>query len=256
VRFGDIWVDSVDFEGALAAIEHLVERGQGGAVYTPNVDHVVVAHRDAAFREAYRRADLVLCDGQPLLWASRLIGLRLPQKVSGSDLFLPLMRLAARRGFRVFLLGGGPGVAEEAAGRLESTLGVKIAGLAAPRIGLRADPEEDALVQRIVAARPDLVLACLGTPKGELWIDRVRDRVRPAVALSVGASLDFYVGRVRRAPRWMQRAGLEWLYRLCLEPRRLARRYLIEDPEFLLILLRTLRTPRNERVRPAGSGGV
>ena len=252
VRFGDLWVDALTFDEALAAIERLVDRGEGGAVFTPNVDHVVLADRDPRFRDAYRRADLSLCDGQPLRWTSRLVGLRIAEKVSGSDLFLPLMKLAARRRFRVFLFGGSQEVSEQAAAKLRSELGVNVVGILAPRIGLEPTPEEDAIVEQVRAARADLLVVCLGGHKAELWIDRVRERLRPAVSLGIGASIDFYVGRVRRAPRWMQRAGLEWLHRLLQEPRRLARRYLVEDVRFVGIMLRTLRAPRTERVLPGG----
>ncbi len=253
VRFGHVWVDALTFDGALEALGRLVAARQGGAVYTPNVDHVVVADEDERLRAAYGRCDLSLCDGQPLKWCSPLLGLPLPEKVSGSDLVLPALRLAAARGWRVFLLGGAPGVAEAAAARLAREEGVAVAGWSAPRIGEAPLADEAAVVEEVAAARPDLLLVCLGAPKGELFIDRNRARLAPAVSLSVGASLDFYVGHVRRAPRWMQRTGLEWLYRLVQEPRRMAQRYLLRDPKFLLILLRTLRSPRPERVLPATS---
>jgi len=248
VRFGHLWVDALTFEEALVAIEQLVERRRGGAVFTPNVDHVVVAERNPAFRHAYGRADLALCDGKPLLWASGLLGLPLPEKISGSDLFVPLMQLAARRAFRVYLLGGAPGVAGEAARRLREEMGVTVVGHSSPLIGLTPLPDEAGVISDAAGARPDLVLVGLGAPKGELWIDRAREALRPAVALQVGASLDFFVGRVRRAPRWMQQAGLEWFFRLVKEPRRLARRYLLEDPRFLGILLDTFRLPAHARV--------
>jgi len=249
VRFGDLWVDALRFDEALDALERLVDAGRGGAVFTPNVDHVVVASEEPRLRAAYARADLSLCDGQPLRWASRLVGRALPEKVSGSDLLLPAMRLAARRGWRVYLLGAAPGVAREASARLASELGVTVAGVQAPAIGVSPLATEEGVVAEVAAARPHLLLVCLGAPKGELFIDRARDRLGPAVALSLGASLDFYVGRARRAPRWMQRVGLEWLYRLLQEPRRMARRYLVRDPRFLALLWRTLRLPRSERVR-------
>lgn len=251
VRFGDVWVDAVGLAGALAAIERLVEDRRGGAVFTPNVDHVVLASRNAAFRAAYERADLSLCDGQPLRWASRLLGLALPERVSGADLFLPLMRLAAGRGWRVLLFGGRADVGEEAAARLERELGLIVAGVRTPQVALEASAEEDAEVERLAAARADLVVVCLGAPKGELWIDRVRERLRPAVSLQLGASLEFYVGRVRRAPSWMRHAGMEWAFRLLQEPRRLAHRYLVQDPAFLSVLARTLAAPRATRVLEA-----
>jgi N-acetylglucosaminyldiphosphoundecaprenol N-acetyl-beta-D-mannosaminyltransferase len=252
VRFGALWVDAFTFAGALEALAALVASRRGGAVYTPNVDHVVMAAEDERLRAAYGRCSLSLCDGQPLKWSSPLLGLALPEKVSGSDLVLPAMRLAARHGWRVYLLGGAPGVVEAAAARLAAEEGVTIAGTASPRIGEAPLADEAQVVEAVAAARPDLVLVCLGAPKGELFIDRNRERLGPAVSLSVGASLDFYVGHVRRAPRWMQRAGLEWLFRLFQEPRRMARRYLVRDPEFLAILFRTLREPRPGRVTPPG----
>ena len=255
VRFGSIWVDALTFDGALQALARLVAARRGGAVFTPNVDHVVLADEDARLRAAYARCDLSLCDGQPLKWAAPLLGLPLPEKVSGSDLVLPAMRLAARHGWRVHLLGGAPGVVEAAAARLAAEVGVTIAGTAAPRIGEAPLADEAQVVEAVAATRPDVLLVCLGAPKGELFIDRNRDRLGAAVSLSVGASLDFYVGRVRRAPRWMQRAGLEWLWRLLREPRRMARRYLLRDPKFLLILARTLREPRLRRVHPPALEG-
>lgn len=248
VRFGAVWVDALTFDGALQALARLVDSRRGGAVFTPNVDHVVVAEEDRRLRAAYARCDLSLCDGQPLKWTAPLLGLALPEKVSGSDLVLPALRLAARHGWRVYLLGGAPGVVEAAAARLAAEEGVTIAGTSSPRIGEAPLADEAQVVAAVAAAQPDLLLVCLGAPKGELFIDRNRDRLGPAVSLSVGASLDFYVGHVRRAPRWMQRAGLEWLFRLLQEPRRMARRYLVRDPKFLLILLRTLRDPRPGRV--------
>ena len=248
VRFGNLWVDALSFPEALAEIERLVDGGLGASVFTPNVDHVVTAEDDEAFREAYAAATLSLADGQPLIWASRLLGAPLPAKISGSDLVLPLMELAARRRWRVYLLGGGSGVAAAAATRLEREVGVQIVGVDSPAIQVDRDPQDDGVTERLRDARPHLVLVALGSPKQELWIHRVRERIRPAVAIAVGAALDFLAGRIRRAPSWMSRCGLEWLFRLSQEPRRLARRYLLKDPRFLLVLGRTLRAPRSSRV--------
>lgn len=250
VLIGRIWVDSVDFTQALDEIERLVDSGEGGSVYTPNVDHVVTAETDAGFREAYAAASLSLADGKPLLWASRLLGAPLPAKISGSDLISPLLQRAAARNWSVYFLGGAPGVAAEAAEILRRDLGLIIAGVDAPRISLepRADGV-DPVAERIRAARPDLLLVALGAPKQELWIHRNRERLHPAVALGIGASLDFVTGRVRRAPRWMSEAGLEWLFRLAQEPRRMAGRYLLKDPKFAWILARGAAGPRSRRVR-------
>jgi N-acetylglucosaminyldiphosphoundecaprenol N-acetyl-beta-D-mannosaminyltransferase len=248
VRFGELWVDALTFAQALDAIEALVVAGRGGSVFTPNVDHVVNADDNPSFRAAYAAASLSLADGQPLVWTSRLLGAPLPEKISGSDLIFPLMKRAAERRWRVYLFGGGPGVAEKAAQVLTEQFGVTIVGCEAPRISLEPDPAVDGpVVERIRKANPQLLLVALGAPKQELWLHRAGAAIRPTVGVGVGASLDFVAG-ARRAPRWMSRAGLEWLFRLLQEPRRLARRYLINDPKFLLILYRTLRTPRSLRV--------
>ena len=250
VRLGELWIDSLTFAEALDEVAELVHAGAGGAVYTPNVDHVMLAEAHAGFREAYEHTSLSLADGMPLLWASRLLGTPLPEKVSGSDLVMPIAALAAARGWGVYLLGGAPGVAEEAAARLRRFCGVRIVGCDTPQIALDGGCEADRLViERIRRAAPQIVFVALGAPKQELWIRRMLPHVRPAVLVGIGASLDFVAGRVRRAPPWLSSLGLEWLYRLGQEPRRLWRRYLVRDPQFLLVALRMLRVARRERLR-------
>jgi N-acetylglucosaminyldiphosphoundecaprenol N-acetyl-beta-D-mannosaminyltransferase len=254
VRVGRLWIDALRFDEALDAIEALVERGEGGAVFTPNVDHVVTAEDVPDFREAYADASLSLADGQALVWATRWLGTPVPEKVSGSDLVWPLLERAARRRWRVYLLGGEPGAGEAAADRLRRELGVEVVGVDAARLPDRPTPgAPDAAAERVRAARPDVLLVGLGAPKQERWIHQHRAALRPAVALGVGASIDFLAGRIPRCPRWVSRAGLEWLYRLSREPRRLAHRYLVKDPRFLAVLVRTAREPAASRVRETGS---
>jgi N-acetylglucosaminyldiphosphoundecaprenol N-acetyl-beta-D-mannosaminyltransferase len=228
--------------GALSSIEEMIATRAGGMVFTPNVDHVVIGERHDRFRSAYQRASLCLVDGTPLLWASRLIRQPLPEKVSGSDLVLPLMQRATQRHWRVFLLGGAPGVGDNAAARLRMMFpGLDIVGTAAPRIDLGGERDERiAVATQVAASKPDLVLVCLGAPKQELFCDEVMDVLKPAVLVCVGAGIDFIAGVAKRSPPWMSRWGVEWLYRLAHEPRRLAGRYLLRDPEFALILLRQI----------------
>ena len=244
---GGIGIDPITLPQALDRIEELVAAKNGGSVFTPNVDHVMIAEHDVAFRAAYLAADVSLPDGMPLLWASRILGDPLPEKVSGSDLVLPLCERAAARKWRVYLLGGAPGVADIAANRLHSRFStITIVGTDAPRI--QADSHEDETTQalaRLRDAHADLVLVALGAPKQEVWIHRNLERLRPTVAVGVGASLDFLAGRVRRAPRFISRAGFEWLWRLAQEPRRLWRRYLLEDPRFAIVVLREARQRLN-----------
>jgi N-acetylglucosaminyldiphosphoundecaprenol N-acetyl-beta-D-mannosaminyltransferase len=250
VRIGQLELDPVTFEQALERIAELVDAGEGGAVFTPNVDHVVKAESDVEFRRAYSSGSLCLADGVPILWAARLLGSPLPAKVSGSDLVLPLARLAGERRWRVYMLGGGPGVAAEAGVKLSRELGVDVVGTDSPFVHEDGTTEQaEVTLRRIAGTRPHLVLVALGAPKQERFIDRYSDQLRPAVAVGVGGSLDFVAGRTRRAPAWMSRAGLEWLFRLGQEPRRLWRRYLIDDPRFVVIIARQWRRERRARSR-------
>jgi N-acetylglucosaminyldiphosphoundecaprenol N-acetyl-beta-D-mannosaminyltransferase len=241
-RLGQVPVDRVTFGEALVEIAELVERRRGGMVFTPNVDHVVMADDDDRLRRAYADADLALADGMPVIWASHVLGTPLPEKISGSDLVLPLMELAAAEGFRVYLLGGAPGVAQLAEQNLRRQHpDLAIVGTASPRIDLEEPKaQREHVLEAIRSAAPDLVIVGLGAPKQEIWIHEVADALRPAVLLGVGAAIDFLAGTARRAPKWMSAAGLEWAYRLTREPRRLWRRYLVRDPRFLGIVARQL----------------
>ncbi len=253
LTIGRLWVDAVTFPQAVAAVERLVERKKGGRVFTPNVDHVVMAEHDERFAEAYSRADLSLPDGLPLVAASGLLGVRLPERVSGSDLVGPLMERAAARDLSVYFLGGAPGVAELAKQKLLELLPtLRVVGVDAPMIKMDGTPEErernlKPVTDAIRAAKPDLVLVALGAPKQELFIDHVAGDLAPAVFLGIGASLDFIAGTVQRAPPWARKVGLEWAHRLVHDPVRLWRRYVIRDSEYPFILLRQIRQNRQHR---------
>jgi N-acetylglucosaminyldiphosphoundecaprenol N-acetyl-beta-D-mannosaminyltransferase len=249
---GHVPVDDVTRGEALERIAALVEGGGGGAVFTPNVDHVVLAEDDLLFREAYASVALSLVDGMPVLWVSRLLGMTSGQKVSGSDLIRPLMGLAARRGFRVYLLGAAPAVARRAAEILcEEAPGLQIVGTSSPLIDMDGPPpEREAVRLELRAARPDLVLVALGPPKAERFIHECRPSVPSAVLVSVGAGLDFVVGVVRRAPPVVSACGFEWLFRLLQEPRRLWKRYLLRGPRALPVFVRSLRSRYPGSVAP------
>lgn len=237
VRVGTLELDVLDRPAAIEAIVRLVRDGRGGTVFTPNVDHIVQAEHDATFRDAYLRTDLSLVDGTPVLWAAKLLGTPLPEKLSGSDMFDPLIERATVEGMRVVLLGGGPGIAELAAEKLRQRLPkVQIVDTLAPRIGLSATDEEREAVERLMRAKADLIFVCLGAPKQELFSDRNRRALAPAVLVCFGAAVDFAAGTMPRAPTWMSHMGLEWAFRLGREPRRLASRYLLRDPEFFKIV--------------------
>jgi N-acetylglucosaminyldiphosphoundecaprenol N-acetyl-beta-D-mannosaminyltransferase len=240
VCVGDTWFDDVTMAEALARIEALVRARRPAYVVTPNVDHVVRCRRDPEYADIVRAADLVLVDGQPLVWLARLAGRRLRERVAGSDLFPRLCAHAAAAGLRVFFMGGEPGVADEARRVLSARYpGLQVVGTHCPPMGFERDPAANAAaVAAVRAARPDIVFVGLGSPKQERWIVAHQAEYGPAVSLGVGISFSFVTGHVRRAPRWMQRCGLEWFHRLCMEPRRLWRRYLVNGWGFLPLVLR------------------
>jgi len=223
-------------------VEHAllgVRDGRGGWICPANLDVLRQVADAPELRSLVEEADLVVADGMPLLWASRLQGAPLPERVAGSSLIATLSSAAARQGASVFLLGGDPGVADRAAERLRANNpGLAIGGTHCPPRGFERDPALMAAIESALStARPDIVFVALGFPKQEQLIQRLRARFPTVWFVSVGASFAFLAGEVQRAPRWMQRSGLEWVHRLAQEPRRLARRYLVEGIPFLLRVL-------------------
>jgi len=245
------------FDAAIHAITMLVERRRGGLVVTPNVDHLVKLEHDTALKAAYAMADLAFVDGTPLVWMSHLLATPLPERVSGSDLTLPLTRVASSRGWRVYLLGGAPGAASAAAERMRRECNATIVGVDTPDISVEGDvAADDSIVARILETRPDLIFVAFGSPKQERLSVRIRDRVSPAVLVCVGVSLSFVADHLRRAPPFVSRLGLEWLFRLVHEPRRLWRRYLVDDIGIAGILWRTMRMPLAQRVKKITSSAA
>ncbi|MFW6061966.1 MAG: WecB/TagA/CpsF family glycosyltransferase [Planctomycetota bacterium] len=208
--------------------------GRGGWVVTPNLDHLRRLRLDGQFRDVCRQASLLVADGVPLVWASRMQGTPLPERVAGSNLIFSLTEAAAVEGRSIFLLGGNPGTAEAAADEFRRRYPrIHVAGTYCPPVGFESDAEEMARIRTVLAdARPDIVYVALGSPKQERLILQLRELLPQTWWLGVGVSFSFVCGDVRRAPRWMQRVGLEWLHRLCQEPRRLARRYLVHGIPF------------------------
>lgn len=230
VRLFGVEIDVVRMPEAVARLLDWIALDDGVCRYvvTPNVDHAVLLAEHAGLQQAYAEASLVLADGAPVVLASRLVGRPLPERVAGSDLVPRLFDAAQDRGaLKVFLLGGMPGVADRAAKNIEERWPcVEVVGTASPPIGFERDPAQNKeLLSTIAAAQPDLLLVGLGAPKQELWVCEHRHEIAAPVALCIGATIDFLAGERKRAPRWMCRCGLEWLYRALGEPRRLGRRY-------------------------------
>ncbi|GAA4906530.1 hypothetical protein GCM10023223_24670 [Stackebrandtia albiflava] len=232
---GGLAFDAVTQAEVVDRVRAELRRGRGGRIVTPNVDILRQTRRSPESRDHVTAGDLVVADGAPLVWASRLAGSALPERVAGSDLIWSLSRAAAEDGRRVFLLGGAPGgdraTAARAADRLIATLpGLHVVGACSPPMGFDADPAVlRSLVDDMVSARPDVVFVGLGFPKQERVIARLAGALPRAWFLGCGAAVDFVAGNRRRAPRWMQRGGLEWLHRLAAEPRRMFTRYMVHD---------------------------
>ena len=234
-------VDALTWEAFETRAAVFVTSGQPHQVVTVNPEFVMAAQRDPAFSRVLAAADLALADGWGLLWAARRLGRPLPARITGSDGVPRLAALAAQGGWRVFLLGAAPGVAEQAANVLCARHpALQIAGVFA---GSPAAAEEDAIVARIAAARPHVLLVAYGAPGQDLWIARTQPRLQIPLAMGVGGALDFIAGVRRRAPVWVQRARLEWLFRLAQEPWRWRRQLAL--PRFVWAVLRESR-PRQE----------
>lgn len=232
--------DAVDFAGA---VDRLVDMARGDRpVYavTANVDHVVRFHRRPEVRSLYSGADLVVADGMPVVWASRLLGRPLPARVAGSDLFPALCARAAEHGLTVFLMGGAPGTAHRAAEiQQQRHPRLRVAGTCCPDYGFETDPiESERVLEMVRAAKPDILFVGLGCPKQENWIVANRMLCGATLSIGVGISFSFVCGDVPRAPLWMRRCGLEWFHRLCREPRRLWKRYLVDDLVFAVLVIR------------------
>jgi N-acetylglucosaminyldiphosphoundecaprenol N-acetyl-beta-D-mannosaminyltransferase len=235
---------NLTMQQAVDEIDKIARAGAAEHVCTGNVDHLYLLQKDKEFQRAYATARLVLVDGMPIVWLSRLaLGQKnLKERVAGSDLFWELAKRSHESGLKLFFLGGLPGSAERAQERvLERYPRAQICGVWCPPHDTFASEEtQEEIVQRVQQARPDVLLVGFGAPKQEKWIAANKGRLGIGVSIGVGGTFEMAAGAVRRAPSWVCRMGLEWGWRLLQDPRRLCRRYLVNDLPFLVRL--TLRT--------------
>lgn len=229
----------------------LARQGPPAIVVTPNVDHVVRLDADAQFRQLYVQADYIFADGMPLVWASRWMktATPLPERVTGSDLFVALAQDCARQQAPIFVIGGMPGQEQMLTQAFERVYPGLPVTLFCP--SMQFDPlgaEGQEALQRVNAVQPAIVFVCLGMPKQERWAMAHRDAIQAGVVMCVGAAMEFALGFKSRAPLWMQRAGLEWCWRLASEPRRLWRRYIVQGSRFAGLLRREWRLQRTIKI--------
>lgn len=230
VNILDVPVDPLTMKNALAQIDEFVRSGRPHHVFTADATGIMQARHDPKLREIVQQADLITADGAGVMFASRMHGEALPERVSGVDLVERICALAAKKGYTVFFFGASEGVAHAAAAVLAVRHpGLKIAGT---RHGFFSPADEPNIVREIADAKPDVLFVALGIPKQESFIHDHFEQLGVPVMIGIGGSFDVISGKLQRAPRWMQRTGIEWLYRLAQEPKRLPR--LAALPKFIL----------------------
>jgi N-acetylglucosaminyldiphosphoundecaprenol N-acetyl-beta-D-mannosaminyltransferase len=230
-----VGINAINPEEAIAEINGWIERTERQYVNVCNVHTIMECQKDVKLRRVVNRSGLSTPDGMPLVWLSRLHGFRTAARVYGPDLMLALCDRGQSAGYRHFFYGGAPGIAERLAGRLKERYPrLIVAGVHSPPFRPAGTVEERDILEAIEAARPDIVWVGLGTPKQDLWVSDHRPRLKAPVLIAIGAAFDFHAGVLRQAPGWMRRSGLEWCFRLAQEPRRLAYRYLVLNPLFVL----------------------
>lgn len=229
------FINNVTMSETVEAIEQMIAADKKSYIVAINVDVVMKIEADPYLKKIVDDADMVLVDGKPLVWISKLHGRPLKEKVSGSDLVPLLCEVAAKNGYKVFIIGGKEGSAERAKQRLEEKLtDIKIVGTYAPPFGFEKDDAELERINRMISqAHPDLLITCFGCPKQEKWIYENIEKYDAKVSICAGATVDFLAGNVTRAPRWMSEHGLEWFYRFLQEPKRMFRRYFVDDMKII-----------------------
>lgn len=227
-------IDSITMDEAVEKVGAFIDEGGLHKIFTPNSEIMMAAQRDSELRNILKEADMVTADGAGVVLASKLLGLSIPEKVSGVDLIIKIFEAYRGSGLRCFLFGAKPGIAEKAAKNLESDFpGVVVSGY---HHGYFSDEHDDEITNAINASNADILLVALGAPKQEKWISSHSDKLRIKVCIGVGGTIDILAGAAQLAPDFFRRNGLEWLYRLCKEPRRAVR--MLDLPRFMLRVIK------------------
>ena len=223
---------------AICGIEQYIQKKQKAYTVAVNTDVIMKIETDEKLKELTDKADMVFVDGKPLVWISKLYKKEIVEKISGSDLVPKLCETAAKKGYTIYILGGKDGIAEQAKINLEKVYpGIKVVGTYAPPFGFENNYKELERINSMISdAKPDLLFACLGCPKQEKFIYDNYQVYDATVSVCAGATVDFLAGNVRRAPKWMSNHGLEWFYRFLQEPKRLFKRYFVDDVKILKLV--------------------
>jgi N-acetylglucosaminyldiphosphoundecaprenol N-acetyl-beta-D-mannosaminyltransferase len=231
MQFMNTYIDNATLDEVIQYIEKCITQKKICHVITPNVDQIVKIEDDAYFKEICNNAELLLTDGHPLMWIAKWYGTPIKEKISGADLVPQLCEVAAKKKYRVFFLGAAEGVAIKAANILQEKYpGLIIAGTYSPPFGFENDNIELTNINKMLfKSKADLLFVGMGVPKQDIFIYENMYKYNIPVSFSIGAAIDFIAGVQKRAPRWMSNNGLEWMYRLFENPRRMFRRYIIDD---------------------------
>lgn len=233
-------VNNLSMSETIECIERMIERKKKSYVVAVNVDVVIKMEKDAYLREITDKADMVLVDGQPLVWISKWHKRPIKAKISGSDLVPLMCERAEEKEYSVFIIGGKDGIADCAKTNLEKKHPkINVVGTYAPPMGFEKDERELEHINEIISeAKPDILIVCFGCPKQEKWIYENYMKYDATVSICAGATVDFMAGNVKRAPEWMRKSGLEWFYRFCQEPKRMFRRYFVDDLKIIRLIFK------------------
>jgi N-acetylglucosaminyldiphosphoundecaprenol N-acetyl-beta-D-mannosaminyltransferase len=245
-----VQISAIDMAGAVALADRLIRSGERGYVCVTGVHGVMESQSDTDLFGILNRAFMNTPDGMPMTWVGRLQGHRNMRRVYGPDFMLEMCRLSATRGYRHFLYGGKQGVAQLLSERLSERFpGLQVVGTYTPPFRPLSEQEEQELLKLLNDSKPDILWVGLSTPKQEKFMARHSDAFKVPLMVGVGAAFDIHTGRIQDAPNWMKQSGLQWLHRLCQEPKRLARRYLVNNPMFLFLITLQLLGVKTSRTR-------
>lgn len=237
IKFMNTCIDNLTMSETLNEIDKLIQKKKCSYVVTPNVDHIVRLEKDEELQKVYKNASLVLTDGKPLIWISKWYKTPIKEKISGSDLFSRVCQLAANKNYTIYLLGAAEGVADTAARNLMKKYpGLNIVGTYSPPFGFEKNEQEmNKIKTQIQDVHPDILIVGLGCPKQEKFMYYHCKELGVPISFGLGASIDFEAGNIKRAPKWMSNHGLEWLYRFSKEPKRLFKRYFVDDIKIIQV---------------------
>ena len=240
IKFMNTEIDNLTMSEALHEVDCLIQKNKCSYVVTPNVDHIVQLETNKELQNVYSHASLILTDGKPLMWIAKWYGTPIKEKISGSDFFPLLCEMASKKGYKMYFLGAAKGVASKAAENLSKRfMGLNVVGTYSPPYGFENDPVEmEKIKSQIRGAKPDILIVGFGCPKQEKFMYHYCKELGVPISLGLGASFDFEAGNIKRAPKWMSDHGLEWLFRITQDPKRMAKRYLVNDMKILRMAIK------------------